>query len=81
MIFISIASIFPIQAAFSRREVIGERVRDKIPAGKRKGLCVGGPAPLGYAVKDMVLAVVPDQAESVRTSRNRPALSPAASAN
>jgi site-specific DNA recombinase len=26
------------------REVIGERVRDKIAASKRKGLCVGGPA-------------------------------------
>jgi site-specific DNA recombinase len=26
------------------REVIGERVRDKIAASKRKGLWVGGPA-------------------------------------
>ena len=32
-----------------RREVIGERVRDKIAASKRKGLWVGGPIPLGYA--------------------------------
>ena len=31
------------------REVIGERVRDKIAASKRKGLWVGGPVPLGYA--------------------------------
>jgi hypothetical protein len=30
------------------REVIGERVRDKIAASKRKGLWVGGPVPLGY---------------------------------
>jgi site-specific DNA recombinase len=30
------------------REVIGERVRDKIAASKRKGLWVGGPIPLGY---------------------------------
>jgi hypothetical protein len=29
------------------REVIGERVRDKIAASKRKGLWVGGPIPLG----------------------------------
>jgi Resolvase, N terminal domain len=29
------------------REVIGERVRDKIAASKRKGLWVGGPVPLG----------------------------------
>src|ERR1700747_3855505 len=31
------------------RELIGERVRDKIAACKRKGIWVGGPAPLGYA--------------------------------
>jgi hypothetical protein len=30
------------------REVIGERVRDKIAVSKRKGLWVGGPVPLGY---------------------------------
>src|SRR6267154_1368974 len=30
------------------REVIGERVRDKISASKRKGIWVGGPVPLGY---------------------------------
>ncbi len=30
------------------REVIGERVRDKIAASKRKGIWAGGPAPLGY---------------------------------
>src|ERR1700745_1738087 len=30
------------------REVVGERVRDKIAASKRKGLWVGGPVPLGY---------------------------------
>src|SRR6516165_2372693 len=34
------------------REVIGERVRDKIAASKRKGLWVGGPVPLGYAAVD-----------------------------
>jgi site-specific DNA recombinase len=31
------------------REVIGERVRDKIAASKAKGLWVGGSIPLGYA--------------------------------
>jgi site-specific DNA recombinase len=31
------------------REVIGERVRDKIAASKRKGIWVGGMVPLGYA--------------------------------
>ena len=30
------------------REVIGERVRDKIAASKRKGIWVGGSVPLGY---------------------------------
>jgi len=34
------------------RELIGERVRDKIAASKRKGLWVGGPVPLGYAAVD-----------------------------
>jgi DNA invertase Pin-like site-specific DNA recombinase len=34
------------------REVIGERVRDKIAASKRKGLWVGGPVPLGYRCLD-----------------------------
>src|SRR5215211_2684491 len=32
-------------------EVIGERVRDKISASKKKGLWVGGPVPMGYAVR------------------------------
>jgi hypothetical protein len=32
------------------RELIGERVRDKIAASKRKGIWVGGPVPLGYSL-------------------------------
>ncbi len=32
------------------REVISERVRDKIAASKRKGMWMGGPVPLGYDV-------------------------------
>jgi len=48
------------------REVIGERVRDKIAASKRKGIWVGGPVPLGYRVSDKKLVVVPDEAETVR---------------
>jgi site-specific DNA recombinase len=48
------------------REVIGERVRDKIAASKRKGLWVGGPIPLGYASIDKKLVVVPEEAETVR---------------
>ena len=34
------------------REVIGERVRDKIAASKRTGIWVGGPVPLGYRCID-----------------------------
>ena len=37
------------------REVIGERVRDKIAASKRKGIWVGGPVPLGYRSVDKKL--------------------------
>jgi DNA invertase Pin-like site-specific DNA recombinase len=49
------------------REVIGERVRDKIAASKRKGLWVGGPIPLGYRCVDKKLEIVPEEAEAVRT--------------
>src|SRR5580704_13744120 len=48
------------------REVIGERVRDKIAASKRKGLWVGGSIPLGYASVNKKLVVVPEDAETVR---------------
>lgn len=48
------------------REVIGERVRDKIAASKRKGLWVGGPVPLGYRSVDKKLEIVPDEAALVR---------------
>src|ERR1700745_64089 len=34
------------------RELTGERVRDKIAASKRKGIWVGGNAPLGYERRD-----------------------------
>jgi site-specific DNA recombinase len=48
------------------RELIGERVRDKIAASKRKGMWVGGPVPLGYASVDKKIVVVPAEAEVVR---------------
>jgi hypothetical protein len=47
--------------------VIGERVRDKIAASKRKGIWVGGPVPLGYAAVTKKIVVVPAEAEAVRT--------------
>jgi DNA invertase Pin-like site-specific DNA recombinase len=49
------------------REVIGERVRDKIGASKRKGLWVGGPVALGYRSVAKKLVVVEEEAEQVRT--------------
>jgi site-specific DNA recombinase len=49
------------------REVTSERIRDKIAASKRKGLWVGGIAPLGYATKDRKIVVVEEEAERVRT--------------
>ncbi|TMK10178.1 MAG: recombinase family protein [Alphaproteobacteria bacterium] len=49
------------------REVIGERVRDKIAASKRRGIWVGGPVPLGYAAVDKRIIIVPAEAETVRT--------------
>jgi site-specific DNA recombinase len=49
------------------REVIGERVRDKIAASKRKGIWVGGPVPLGYRSIDKKLEIVPEEAALVRT--------------
>src|SRR5271165_2861430 len=48
------------------REVIGERVRDKIAASKRKGLWVGGMAPLGYDTKDRRITVNEAEADRVR---------------
>ena len=49
------------------REVIGERVRDKIAASKRKGIWVGGTAPIGYRSVSKKLEVVEEDAEKVRT--------------
>src|SRR5213595_1266015 len=49
------------------REVTSERIRDKIAASKRKGLWVGGMAPLGYDTKDRKITVNEEEAERVRT--------------
>ena len=43
------------------REVIGERVRDKVAASRRKGLWTGGNLPLGYINLDKKLVVVPEE--------------------
>jgi site-specific DNA recombinase len=49
------------------REVIGERVRDKIAASKAKGIWVGGSIPLGYVSVNKKLVVVPKDAQTVRS--------------
>ena len=47
------------------REVIGERVRDKIAASKKKGMWMGGMPPLGYEVKDRKLVINRSEARTV----------------
>jgi len=49
------------------REVTSERIRDKIAASKRKGLWVGGMAPLGYDTKGRKISINDAEAERVRT--------------
>ncbi|MGE0252650.1 MAG: recombinase family protein [Dongiaceae bacterium] len=48
------------------REVIGERIRDKIAATKRKGMWTGGQPPLGYVTKDKKLVIEDKEAALVR---------------
>jgi hypothetical protein len=49
------------------REVIGERIRDKIAASKKKGMWMGGVPPLGYRVQDRNLVIIDSEAEIVRS--------------
>src|ERR687891_1283727 len=49
------------------REVIGERIRDKFAASRKKGIWMGGNVPLGYVVKDRKLVVQKDEAAIVRS--------------
>jgi site-specific DNA recombinase len=49
------------------REVIGERIRDKFAASRRKGMWMGGWAPLGYDIKDRKLVINEFEAELVRS--------------
>src|ERR1700690_3549098 len=48
------------------REVTSERIRDKIAASKRKGIWVGGMAPIGYDTKDRKISVNETEADRVR---------------
>jgi DNA invertase Pin-like site-specific DNA recombinase len=48
------------------REVIGERIRDKVAASKARGMWMGGKVPLGYEVRDRKLVVNAAEAAQVR---------------
>ncbi len=48
------------------REVIAERIRDKMSASRRKGMWVGGPVIMGYRVVDKKLVVYEPEAEIIR---------------
>ncbi len=48
------------------REVIGERIRDKVAASRARGMWMGGKVPLGYDVRDRKLVVNKAEAERVR---------------
>jgi site-specific DNA recombinase len=48
------------------REVIGERIRDKVAASRKKGIFMGGWVPLGYDVKNRKLLVNKSETMIVR---------------
>ncbi|MGE0252968.1 MAG: recombinase family protein [Alphaproteobacteria bacterium] len=48
------------------REVIGERIRDKFAASRRKGMWMGGFVPLGYRVENRKLLIHEPEAATVR---------------
>jgi site-specific DNA recombinase len=48
------------------REVIGERIRDKFAASRKRGMWMGGFVPMGYDVKDRKLVINEVEAATVR---------------
>ncbi len=50
------------------REVITERIRDKVAAAKKKGMRCGGPPPMGYRSNPISkkLEIIPEEAEIVK---------------
>ena len=48
------------------REVIGERVRDKIAASKKRGMWMGGMPPLGYDIRHRKLVINASEAAVVK---------------
>jgi site-specific DNA recombinase len=49
------------------REVIGERIRDKFAASRKKGMWMGGTVPLGYRVENRKLVIAEPEAAIIRT--------------
>ena len=49
------------------REVIGERIRDKVAASRKRGMWMGGYVPLGFDVRDRKLVVNDAEADLVRS--------------
>lgn len=49
------------------REVIGERIRDKVAASKKKGMWMGGHPMLGYDIVERQLIVNKKEAETIRS--------------
>jgi DNA invertase Pin-like site-specific DNA recombinase len=49
------------------REVIGERIRDKVAASRKRGMWMGGYVPLGYDVRDRKLII--NEADDLQTLR------------
>lgn len=49
------------------RELIGERIRDKVAASRKKGIWMGGWTPLGYEVRDRKLIIHEADAARVRS--------------
>jgi DNA invertase Pin-like site-specific DNA recombinase len=48
------------------REVIGERIRDKFLASRKKGMWMGGTVPFGYRVESRKLVIEQNEAVTVR---------------
>ena len=49
------------------REVIGERIRDKFAASRKKGMWMGGQVPMGYRVENRKLVIHAEEAALVRS--------------
>lgn len=56
------------------REVIGERIRDKVAASRKKGMWMGGSVPLGYRVENRKLVIHEEEAASIRVIFERSTL-------